>query len=106
LTALVRRSALCLSNDSGPMHLAVALGRPVVSIFGPTDPVWAGPYRRGEAVLKADLACSPCYLRQLSRCPNAHACMQQISAAAVIDRVEKALQQRTGNAPKVQANRR
>jgi ADP-heptose:LPS heptosyltransferase len=70
------------------MHLAVALDRPVVSVFGPTDPVWAGPYRRDGAVLRADLPCSPCYLRQLSRCMHGHACMQDVSASAVIERVE------------------
>jgi heptosyltransferase I len=91
LGALIQRSTLCLTNDSGPMHLAVALGRPVVSIFGPTDLLWVGPYRRPDAVLKADLPCSPCYLRALSRCPHNHACMEEISAAAVIDRIENLL---------------
>jgi ADP-heptose:LPS heptosyltransferase len=70
------------------MHLAVALDRPVVSIFGPTDPVWAGPYRRDNAVLRADLPCSPCYLRQLSRCNFGHACMKDVTASAVIERVD------------------
>jgi len=88
LAALIRRATICVTNDSGPMHLAVALDRPVVSIFGPTDPVWAGPYRREGAVLRAELPCSPCYLRQLSRCTYGHACMENISAAAVIERVE------------------
>ena len=82
LAALIRRATVCVTNDSGPMHLAVALDRPVVSIFGPTDPVWAGPYRRDGAVLRADLPCSPCYLRQLSRCTHGHACMQDVSARA------------------------
>jgi ADP-heptose:LPS heptosyltransferase len=50
LAALIRRSTICLTNDSGPMHLAVALARPVVSVFGPTDAVWIGPYRRHDAV--------------------------------------------------------
>jgi lipopolysaccharide heptosyltransferase II len=88
LAALIRRATICVTNDSGPMHIAVALGRPVVSIFGPTDPVWAGPYRRKDAVLRVDLPCSPCYLRQLSRCMHGHACMQEISAAAVIERLD------------------
>jgi lipopolysaccharide heptosyltransferase I len=91
LAALIQRSTICLTNDSGPMHLAVALGRPVVSIFGPTDPIWIGPYRRPDAVLQAKLSCSPCYLRVLSRCAHDHACMQQVSAAAVIDRMEREL---------------
>jgi len=91
LAALISRATICVTNDSGPMHLAVALGRPVVSIFGPTDPVWAGPYRRDGAVLRADLPCSPCYLRQLSRCSYGHACMQDVAAAAAIQRIESVL---------------
>ncbi|MGA8951325.1 MAG: hypothetical protein WB806_11215, partial [Xanthobacteraceae bacterium] len=53
-----------------------------------TDPVWAGPYRRDAAVLRTELPCSPCYLRELSRCMHGHACMANVGAAAVIDRVE------------------
>ena len=97
LAALTRRAAMCVTNNSGPMHLAVALDRPVVSIFGPTDAVWIGPYRRPDAVLRVNLPCSPCYLRQLSRCMHAHACMRDVSASAVIERVESFLGQRAGN---------
>jgi heptosyltransferase I len=88
LAALIRSASLCVTNDSGPMHFAVALDRPVVAIFGPTDPIWAGPYRRDNAVLRAGLPCSPCYFRQLSRCPHDHACMTDVAASAVIERVE------------------
>jgi heptosyltransferase I len=91
LAALIRRSAISVTNDSGPMHLAVALDRPVVSIFGPTDPVWIGPYRRANAVLHADLECSPCYLRKLKHCHHGHACMRSVSAPAVIERAERIL---------------
>jgi heptosyltransferase I len=91
LAALIERSTICLTNDSGPMHLAVALARPVVSIFGPTDPIWIGPYGRPHAVLQAPLPCAPCYLRVLSRCRYDHACMQQVSAAAVMERMEREL---------------
>jgi ADP-heptose:LPS heptosyltransferase len=87
LAALIRRSTICVTNDSGPMHFAVALERPVVSIFGPTDPVWAGPYKRSGAVLRAELPCSPCYLRDLRQCMHGHACMANVTAAAVIERV-------------------
>ncbi len=103
LAALIRRSAICVTNDSGPMHLAVALDRPVVSIFGPTDPVWIGPYRRRNAVLQADLPCAPCYLRQLSRCTHAHACMQQVPARAVIERMESLFGGRAGDARAIEA---
>ncbi len=91
LAALIRRSAIAVTNDSGPMHLAVALGRPVVSVFGPTYPVWAGPYRRADVALRADIPCSPCYLRQLSRCMYAHDCMREVTAEAVIERAESVL---------------
>ena len=91
LAALLRGASVCVTNDSGPMHLAVALDRPVVSMFGPSDPLWIGPYRRPDAVVRADLPCSPCYLRELSRCPYDHACMRQIASETVIGRVEAAL---------------
>jgi len=91
LAALIQRSTISITNDSGPMHLAVALDRPVISIFGPTDPVWIGPYRRGDAVLRADLECSPCYLRKLKHCHHHHACMRSVSAPAVIERAERIL---------------
>jgi ADP-heptose:LPS heptosyltransferase len=96
LAAIVRRATICITNDSGPMHLAVALDRPVVSIFGPTDSLWIGPYLRPGAVLSASVACSPCYLRELSRCPYQHACMRSISAEAVIDRIEAVLASQHG----------
>ena len=73
------------------MHLAVALGRPVVGIFGPTDPLWAGPYRQPESVVRTELPCAPCYLRRLRQCPNDHLCMESILADAVIERVEAML---------------
>src|SRR5919199_268587 len=91
LAALIARSAVCVTNDSGPMHIAVALRRPVVSVFGPTDPLWIGPYGRPRGVLRADLPCAPCYFRQLKRCSSGHACMRAISAEAVIARVEEVL---------------
>jgi heptosyltransferase-1 len=91
LGALMGRAAFCVTNDSGPMHFAVALGRPVVSVFGPTDPLWIGPYGRAEAVVRAGVPCSPCYLRRLSTCPHDHACMHQVTAAMVLDRLRALL---------------
>jgi heptosyltransferase-1 len=91
LAALTSLSAIAVTNDSGAMHLAVALGRPTISVFGPTDSLWVGPYGRDDAVLQAGLACAPCYLRRLSRCPYDHACMRAIPPALVIDRIEKSL---------------
>jgi lipopolysaccharide heptosyltransferase I len=88
LAALLRLAAICVTNDSGSMHLAVALGRPVVSVFGPTDPLWIGPYRRPSAVVQAEVPCSPCYLRRITDCPNGHTCMREVTAAPVIERIE------------------
>ncbi|HEX3503273.1 MAG TPA: lipopolysaccharide heptosyltransferase II [Xanthobacteraceae bacterium] len=100
LAALIRRGTICVSNDSGPMHMAVALDRPVVAVFGPTDPVWAGPYRRDNAVLRASLPCSPCYLRLLARCTHNHNCMRNVSASAIIERAEKVLAAAPPSRPK------
>jgi lipopolysaccharide heptosyltransferase I len=91
LAALIRRSAISVTNDSGPMHLSVALDRPVVAIFGPTDPVWIGPYGHPDNALRAGVPCSPCLLRQLSRCHYGHVCMEQVSARAVIARIDHVL---------------
>jgi lipopolysaccharide heptosyltransferase II len=89
LVALIQRAAISVTNDSGSMHVAVAVGSPVVSVFGPTNPVWIGPYGQPHAVVRVDAPCSPCYLRKLRSCPNHHACMHEVTAAMVIERVER-----------------
>jgi lipopolysaccharide heptosyltransferase I len=89
--ALVRRSAVCVTNDSASMHLAVALDRPVVSAFGPTSPLRTGPYRRMDAAVVAPVDCSPCYLRKLAQCPHDHACMDAITPSMMLDRIEQML---------------
>lgn len=91
LAALIRRAELCVTNDSGSMHLTVALNRPVVSVFGPTDEVWIGPYRQLDAVVRVQKECAPCYFRQLSACPHDHACMREVTPGMVIDRIERVL---------------
>lgn len=91
MIALVRRAEVCVTNDSGSMHLAAALGRPVVSVFGPTSPVLTGPYGRGDAVVRAHVPCSPCLLRKLSHCPHDHVCMEQVTTGMVVHRLEAVL---------------
>jgi heptosyltransferase-1 len=79
LAALLARAALVVAVDTGPAHLAAALGRPVVAVFGPTNPVRTGPYGSGHAVLTAPVACRPCYRR---RCGDLR-CLEAVSAAHV-----------------------
>jgi heptosyltransferase-2 len=70
-----------LSNDSGAMHLAAALGVPVVAVFGPTDERATAPVG-DHAILTADVFCRPCMLRE---CPIDHRCMKRIGADRVAD---------------------
>ena len=89
LVALIRRAEVAVTNDSGSMHVAASLGKPMVSVFGPTNPVHIGPYQRPESVVRVDLPCSPCNYRRLSQCPFDHACMKQVTPAIVVERVRK-----------------
>lgn len=61
LAELLRRSDLVIGNDSGPLQLAAALGRPTAMIFGPSDPRVTGPYGTQHLVIREELPCSPCY---------------------------------------------
>jgi lipopolysaccharide heptosyltransferase I len=87
LAALLRRTHLLVTNDSGPMHLAAALGTPVVAIFGPTDPRRVGPYGEGHFVLRKTVDCSRC---NRSRCARDGACMTAIEVDEVFDAARKA----------------
>ena len=64
LAALLRNARLAVTTDTGPMHLACALGTPVVALFGPTAPWRTGPFGDGHVVVRLDLPCSPCFRRQ------------------------------------------
>lgn len=74
---------LVIANDSGPIHMAAALGIPVLALFGPTDPRRTGPYGEGHRVITADEACRPCLERTCSR--GTPACLDGIPAGRVID---------------------
>ena len=69
-----------LTNDSGPMHIASALGVPTVAIFGATDDKATGPAGVNSAVVREPVECSPCLLRE---CPIDHRCMTRVSAERV-----------------------
>jgi len=85
LAYLYERSALVVTTDSGPMHVAAAVGTPTVALFGPTDPVRTGPYGTGHTVIRKDLSCSPCFLK---RCETRR-CMEIISVEDVFQAVQK-----------------
>jgi lipopolysaccharide heptosyltransferase I len=91
LVEWVRAAAIMVSNDTGPMHLAAALQRPVVAIFGPTDPRRTGPYGQGEHTLRQDLPCSPC-LKRVCHFERPLECLRTISPASVAQRVQKRLE--------------
>lgn len=94
LTALLARSKVLVVNDSGPGHVASAVGTPVVAVFGPTVPAFGyTPYgRRNRIVEQQDLACRPCDKHGPKVCPlGHHRCMTEIPAARVIAALEDVL---------------
>lgn len=89
LAAVLGQLDLLVTNDSGPMHLAAALGVPTVALFGPTDRRRTAPAGPGHTVLSRDLWCSPCFRR---RCPLLHhGCLRGIGVGRVADAVVAAL---------------
>jgi ADP-heptose:LPS heptosyltransferase len=87
LCALMRRSRLFIGNNSGPLHIAAALGVPGVSTIGPADPVKWSPLGPGQIVLRSDLKCSPC---NRGICKG-HECMKDISVEMMMDGVSRLL---------------
>ena len=86
----LRRCALMVTNDTGPMHVAAALGKPVIAICGPTEPSRTGPYGQLERVAQTKLPCVPCLK---SRCAWAQPmeCMTAMSPREVLVRVRREL---------------
>ncbi len=80
LPALLSCCQLFVGNDSGAMHVAAAVGLPVVAIFGPTDPNGTAPITPRCAIMQEKPYCSPCFLR---RCPIDHRCMTRVMPEAV-----------------------
>ncbi len=85
--AALAGARVVLCNDSGAKDVAVATGRGLVTLFGPTNPARTGPWGREPTTLRRDLTCSPCYLRKLSRCRFDHRCMTEITPDEVAARV-------------------
>lgn len=99
LAAVFRRARVVLSTDTGPMHIAVAVGTPVVALFGPTSPGYTGPYGGEHVVLRAGLECSPCYRKVCeTRQYERHACMRRIQPNPVVAAVQRQLEKRASTA--------
>jgi heptosyltransferase II len=89
LMSLLKICRVLVTNDTGPMHVAAALGTRVVAIFGSTSPELTGPvFSTGSKILKSDAACSPCFLRE---CPIDFRCMKGISVKQVVEAVLSAV---------------
>ncbi len=84
----LRECELLLTNDTGTMHLATLLGVPVVAIFGSTEPALTGPLGSGHRVLRHQVECSPCFLRE---CPIDFRCMKAVTIEEVVAAVTEVL---------------
>ncbi len=87
LVSVINLCDVLLTNDSGPMHVADAVGTPMVALFGSTSEIVTGPYRSGTVIHK-HVECSPCYERT---CPIDFRCMKRIEADEVYQAIIKAL---------------
>jgi heptosyltransferase II len=82
LTAILSISDLVVTNDTGPAHIAAALGRPTLVIFGPTNPLTTRPFSAQAEILRHPPDCAPCMLRD---CPIDHRCMTAITVDEVLE---------------------
>lgn len=82
LMVLIKRCNFFITNDSGPMHIAAAFDVPLVAIFGSTDHTGTSPYNSKATVVRNNVECAPCKLRE---CPTDHRCMTTVTEEAVIN---------------------
>ncbi|MBI5181845.1 MAG: lipopolysaccharide heptosyltransferase II [Nitrospirae bacterium] len=92
LAALLKRVELLITNDSGPMHIAAAVGTPVVALFGPTKPKRTGPYGNGHVVIQKDISCIGC----LKKSCDDLKCMDAISVDEVFNSVRGLIKNKSG----------
>jgi lipopolysaccharide heptosyltransferase II len=90
LTSELAECALLLTNDTGTMHLATLVGVPVVAVFGSTEPRLTGPMGPGHQVVRHQVECSPCFLRE---CPIDFRCMTAVTTDEVVAAVSARLEQ-------------
>jgi lipopolysaccharide heptosyltransferase II len=93
LAALLQRADVVISGDSGPMHIAAAVGTPLIAIHGPTDPALSGPVSPTATILRSDIWCSPCYnAKDTADCRFfTTQCMKNILPAQVLEVVQDKL---------------
>jgi len=91
VVTLARASALMVSGDTGPLHIAAAVGTPVVAVFGPTDPVRNGPWRDEDLTVARYDGCSCHYARECRRTNPTDPCIERITAAEVLDAIDRRL---------------
>ncbi|HEY7580005.1 MAG TPA: glycosyltransferase family 9 protein [Acetobacteraceae bacterium] len=95
LPALLQACALYVGNNSGPKHIAAALGVPTIGIHsGVVDAVEWGPIGRRSVAVRRNMSCSPCYLARLEDCPRGFACMNGLEPMAVLEVAELLLGRR------------
>jgi heptosyltransferase-2 len=92
LAVLLRRCRLLVTNDTGTMHIAAAVGTRVVAIFGPTDPLTTSPLGEGHTIIREELPCAPCLKRV---CPEDHRCMDLVEVEQVYNAVVRQLDRGT-----------
>ncbi|HUO03615.1 MAG TPA: glycosyltransferase family 9 protein [Candidatus Binataceae bacterium] len=95
LIAIFPECAAAFGPDSGPMHIAAAVGCPVVSLWGPTASQRSAPWGFSEFALSGEIPCQPCYLR---KCPIGRECMRRIAPDDIASMVRRALGARGGSA--------
>jgi ADP-heptose:LPS heptosyltransferase len=96
LIALFGECAVAFGPDSGPMHIAAAVGCPIVSLWGSTAPQRSAPWGFDQYAITGAIPCHPCYLR---KCPIGRECMWRIDPAVVAGQVRRAAHPRAGDAP-------
>jgi ADP-heptose:LPS heptosyltransferase len=97
LAALLESLDVFITGDTGPMHLAAAVGTPVIALFGPSDPRRYGPLGSGHHVLRVDLPCSPCNQVRLPpvRCRgHVPECLDRIEVSRVVTSARDVLARR------------
>ncbi len=88
LIGIFQRARVAMGPDSGPMHVAAAVGVPVVSLWGATSPARSAPWGAEQLIIVGQAACSPCYVR---RCPIGRLCMRRITPEMVLAKISQVM---------------